>query len=245
MDRQSVLDIIDLPERLAISEADLETIFWLMYPRFRFLKTVKPNAVFLDIGASTGALAHWREWQSPRRMDIKMYGVDLVRGENAGLYEAWEVVDLDIRRPNFPGVMFDAFLASHLIEHISSLDSLLGYIHDVANPSARLYFEWPAPKTLTFPKCTELAARGLTIQTCNFFDDSTHRQTYELAAVQTQLARAGFRVIERGEINLGLVAEEMMARGRRLDNLLYRQMGFWAAVGWSNYIIAERIIANR
>lgn len=215
-----------------------------MYPRLRSLKTVKLNACFLDIGARTGAPGHWREWQNPRRTDIRMYGADLVRGEHAHLYEAREVVDLDHQRPDFPGVSFDAFLASHLIEHITSLDSLLSYMRDVARTAARLYFEWPSPKTLFFPKAEELATRGFAMQTYNLFDDGTHRQTYELAAVQTHLARAGFRVIERGEINLGVVAEERMARGRRLDNLLYRQMGFWAAIGWSNYIIAERAVVD-
>ncbi|HEV2508983.1 class I SAM-dependent methyltransferase [Bosea sp. (in: a-proteobacteria)] len=240
MDTDRIYRLIDRKPSLPIADEQLEHAFWLMYPRFRFLKTLAADARLLDIGASTGGLSFWREWMPPVRKDIRMYGVDLAVGQHSKNYEAWDVVNLDDGRPNFPGVRFNGYLASHLIEHLSNLDNLFSYIAETAADGARIYFEWPNPKTMAFPKAADLKEKGFTLQTCNFFDDGTHQHTYEVDLVREKLSRYGFTMVEGGEIDLGIIAEELMARGHKLDNMIWRQMGFWSALGWSNYIIARK-----
>lgn len=181
---------------------------------------------------------HWREWLPPSRRDIKFYGVDMFRGEFADKYEDWRVTNLDDGLPQF-NVPFDGFLASHLIEHIKSPGDLFTAMRRQAAPGARVYLEWPHPKTKNFPKVGELAAHGFSIQTLNFFDDCTHLATPERADVLTLLHDAGFEEVESGETSLGLLAEEVMIRGRRKNDMTWRQMGLWSATGWSNYVIAR------
>jgi hypothetical protein len=183
---------------------------------------------------------HWREWGQPSRSDIALYGIDLHRGELADKYAGWEIVNLDQSAPRFEGVSFDAYYATHLIEHLRNLDALLAYMRAAAAPGAQVFFEWPAPRSKQFPSSSVLRERGFDIQTYNFFDDATHVETYELDDVRARLERYGFVVTELGEIDIGLIAREYMARGREKDNLVWRQMGLWCSTAWCNYVFARR-----
>jgi hypothetical protein len=226
---------------LDVSDTDLEVLFWTMHPRFRFFKTVARDARLLDIGAANGGLYWWRIWSAPDRSDIEMYGADLIRGELADRYAAWDVVNLDERQPSFPGVKFNAFIATHVIEHLANLESLIDYVAAAAAPGATLYFEWPAPRTTRFMTADELRERGFDIQTFNFYDDSTHVVTYEHGDVAERLRRRGFAITEGGDIDLGVLAREHLVRGRTADNLVWRQFGLWCATGWCAYMIARKL----
>ena len=239
MDHDAIYRLITVPERLPGDDNSVHDAFWHSYPRFRFFKTLPFGARLLDIGAGSGGLTFWRDWLHPLRTDIRLFGIDFARGEHAARYEGWWAGDLDTSVPDFGEQRFDGFLASHLIEHLASLPALVRYLASVAAPGARLYFEWPAPHTQDLPTASALAEQGFAIQTFNFMDDGSHRQTYALDEAAAHLAAEGFTVSERGETRLGILAEELMARGRRLDDLTWRQMGLWAAVGWSNYLVAE------
>lgn len=231
--------LISLGERLDISDDELELLFWRFYPRYRFIKTLPLDAALLDIGAGSGGLHLWAGWGSPPRHDLRFYGVDLQRGQWADRYADWQVADLDQGLPEF-STHFDAFLASHLIEHVASPLALIAAMRRQAATGARMYLEWPHPRSAGFPSAAELAKRGFVVQTVNFHDDHTHLRPLERSDVTEALAAEGFRTVEEGEIALGVLAEELMARGRRRDDLTWRQMGLWSRTGWCNYVIAER-----
>lgn len=233
-----LLALIGRKSRLPEKDVPLWEAFWRLYPRFRFLKTLPLDAHLLDIGAGSGGLIQWRDWLSPMRPDLQFYGVDLSRGEFAGRYADWRVANLDEGLPQFQHP-FDGFLASHLIEHLASPAALFSAMRRQARPGARVYLEWPHPRTQHFPKATELAAHGFVMQTLNFFDDGTHIATPSRAEILSQLDAAGFEEVEGGDISLGLLAEEVLVRGRKRDDLTWRQMGLWAATGWSQYVIAR------
>lgn len=226
---------------LTIGDPELEALFWTMHPRYKFFKSLPLNAKMLDIGANDGGLHVWRDWGLPVRRDLEMYGIDLQRGQWADQYAGWEIVNLDESLPIFPGVRFDAFYATHLIEHIQDLDRLLAYIRGAAANNAQVFFEWPAPRTLTYPSANELRKQGFDIQTFNFFDDGTHLHTFSNAEVQKRLERNGFAVTEIGEIDMGLIAREYAVRGRLNGNPVWRQIGLWSATGWCNYVCARLV----
>lgn len=230
--------LLALPERLAMTDEALEESFWKFYPRFRFLKTLPMNAALLDIGAGSGGLSFWAEWGNPLRQDLTFYGVDLERGEHAGRYKDWRVANLDEGLPNF-GHPFQGFLASHLIEHVADPAALIAGMRAQSAPRARIYLEWPHPRTTGYPSSAAMRERGFDMQTFNFFDDGTHLRTPERREIEDVLGSQGFSVVESGEVWLGPIAEELMARGKRRDDMVWRQMGLWAATGWCNYIIAQ------
>jgi predicted O-methyltransferase YrrM/SAM-dependent methyltransferase len=235
--RDYVFDIARTPARAAVTGSDAMESLWRVHPRWRFLKELPPNATLLDIGAGSGGLAFWRS-EPPERCDIRFYGVDLQIGAHAGLYQGWEVVNLDVAKPSFPGVKFSGFLASHLIEHLADPEALIAYMASVAQPGARVYLEWPSPKTALFPTRDELfAATGCNVSTLNFFDDKTHKAVLEPEYVVSLLVRHGFRIVNGGEINLGDIALEAMAHGRERGADM--QTGLWYATGWATYLQAE------
>lgn len=223
---------------LKIGDEELELLFWRFHPRYRFVKTLPRRAALLDIGAGSGGLSFWSEWGLPDRRDIEFFGVDLGRGPHASRYQDWRVANLDEGLPDF-GRPFHGFLASHLIEHVADPAGLLAAIRAQGAPCARVYLEWPHPRSTGFPPAALLADCGFVMQTFNFFDDATHRRTPERREMEALLEGHGFDVVESGEINLGPVAEELMARGIRKDDMTWRQMGIWAATGWCNYVIGQ------
>lgn len=233
------LEIIKEDSHIHISDDKLETLFWEMHPRHAFFKTLPRGANLLDIGANDGALHYWKEWGNLHRPDLKLYGVDLNYGRLAHFYSGWDALNLDHRMPDFPGIKFDGFLATHLIEHLTNVDDLFAYMRQTAAPGARIYLEWPAPRTKRFPTASQLANAGFTIQTYNFFDDTTHIDTYSCEEVSGKLERNGFETQSSGYVDLGVVARELAIRGRIADNMSWRQMGIWCATGWCNYVLAK------
>jgi SAM-dependent methyltransferase len=236
--RDYVFRTVMTPRQTEATDSEASEALWRVHPRWRFLKQLQPNAKLLDIGAGSGALAFWRGG-TPERWDLEMYGVDLSVGAHANLYKGWEVVNLDREKPAFPGVKFNGFLASHLIEHLADPEALIRYMASVAADGARVYLEWPSPKTSLFPTRDELLqATGCKVSTLNFFDDITHKAVLEQDRVATMLLAHDFRILQGGEINLGEIALEAMARGR--DKGGDMQTGLWYATGWATYLLAER-----
>src|SRR5437868_2857235 len=82
---------------------------------------------------------HWRGWGKPARPDLNFYGVDLHEGEHRALYAGWETIDLDRQLPGFPGARLNAFLATHLIEHLAEPERLIRWIAERGEPGARIY----------------------------------------------------------------------------------------------------------
>jgi len=237
--------LLRTPARLPGTDDEILETFWPAHPRFRFFKNAPFNARLLDIGAGNGGMHFWRDWGRPDRRDIRLFGVDLARGEHADAYEQWEVANLDEGLPRFDGRPFDAFLASHLIEHVADPSALIRAIAARAAPGAWLFLEWPHPMTVDLPGAAELDRElDFRIQTFNFHDDSTHRQTPARDALEAMLAEHGFGVVESGETRLGMIAEELLARGRLRDDMTFRQMGLWSAIGWANYVIARYLPAH-
>ncbi len=239
--REQIVALLSVPERLPLTDAELGAQFWQHHPRFRFLKNAPCDARVLDVGAGAGTLARWKTWQEPDRSDLLLYGVDLAEGgDDADLYEDWEICNLDTERPRFSGMKFDAFFASHIIEHLASPTPLFAYMADAAARRAWVYLEWPSPETREFPTREELASLGFNVTTANFHDDRTHRQTYDVNEVRASLEGYGFAAVESGYIVMRDLGEELLARGRRLNRRDWRLLGLWAATGWCNCIVAVR-----
>ena len=221
--------------RLALSDDDLLEVFWQAHPRLRFFKSLPWGANVLDIGAGNGGLAHWKGWLKPDRADLNLYGADRNPGEFGELYLGWETVDLDREVPKFHEVIFNGVFASHLIEYLAAPESLVQWLGERVEMGARVYLEWTGPSTLDLPSRDQLGQHGIEVLTSNFSDDREHEQAPDLAQMEQWLADAGFSVIASGAIDLGILGEELFARGADRD---LRSMGYWSLTGSSLYMVA-------
>jgi SAM-dependent methyltransferase len=224
-----------------LSRDELEQAYWGFHPRFRFFKTVPRNARLLDLGANSGGLAQWRGWGLPDRPDISMYGVDLASGEFSHLYAEWESLNLDDAMPSFPGVIFDSFLCSHLIEHIERPEELIGWMAKKSVPGARLYLEWPNVTSLDLPNRSELVEGGWPVMISNFHDDDTHIRLKSIEEISELVSASGFAIVESGVIDAGDLTDQLIDMGHSLDDAGMTLAGFWSLTHWATYLIAERV----
>ena len=226
--------------RLDVSEPELLEQFWQAHPRFQFFKALPWGSNLLDIGAGNGGLAHWKGWGKLPRPDLNLYGIDLERGEFCDRYAGWEAINLDEELPQFSGVTLNAFYASHLIEHLASPERLVEWIGGRAEAGAKVYIEWPDPKSVDLPTREQLREFDIEVVLSNFMDDGTHRKSPDLATLSGWLREAGFAVISSGTIDLAILGEELFARAIDADT---RTMGYWSMTGFSLYAVAIKSTA--
>jgi Methyltransferase domain len=240
--KEFVYWISTAPTHLTLSPHEFNNLLWSKLPRYQFMRLLPHAGTLLDIGAGSGGLVALRGGPQPRP-DLRMFGVDLRSPTESpwiAQYEGWEVVNLDQDKPKFPGIRFDGFYASHLIEHLASLNDLVAWIASAAAPRAYVYFEWPSPKSVMFPTKEEFFAKtGMPgVDTINFFDDPTHKHALEPKLVCDTLEKFGFRIDQAGDVDLGLVGLEAIARGR--DSKGDMQSGIWFSTGWATYVVAQK-----
>jgi hypothetical protein len=223
--------------RLATSDQDLVELFWLAHPRLHFFKSLPWGCNVLDIGAGNGGLAHWKGWLRPERPDLTLYGVDRSAGEYQELYAGWEATNLDREMPKFPGIKFNAFFASHLLEYLGAPELLIEWLGTRAEPGDRVYLEWMSPVSLNLPTREQLQKNDIEVVTSSFIDDWEHKQAPDLARLSGWLTEAGFELIAGGAVDLGLLGDELFARGADRDS---RSMGYWSMSRSSLYAIAVK-----
>jgi SAM-dependent methyltransferase len=228
------------PETLAsASRAQLIEWYWMGHPRFQFFKGLGEGAHLLDIGAGSGGLPYWRQFLGPDRSDLKLSGIDLAEPGTREMYEKFHVGNLDEGIP-FGDGSFDAGFASHVLEHVSSPAHLLSEIARCVRVGGLVYIEMPTPASKDLPRADEFRAAGWPMMISNFFDDSTHRDTFELAQLENMAASANLRCRHRGIIRAPYLEDALIAQGCKWNDAELLLYGYWSSTLWAQYSIFER-----
>jgi hypothetical protein len=170
-----------------------------------------------------------------------MYGVDLASGEFSHLYAGWESVNLGDAMPSFPGVIFDSFLCSHLIEHIERPEELIGSMANKSIPGARLYLEWPNVTSLSLPSRSELMQGGWPVMISNLHDDDIHIRLKSLEEISELVTSSGFEIVEGGIIDASDLTDQLIDMGHSLDDAWMTLASLWSLTHWATYLIAARV----
>jgi SAM-dependent methyltransferase len=221
--------------QLDITDDELLELFWAAHPRFQFFSSLNWGTNLIDLGAGNGGLGHWKNWVTPARRDLNLYGVDRTIGEHRALYADWEAIDLDREMPGFSGVRLTGFIASHLIEQLATPERLIEWIGARAEPGTRVYLEWPSPTAIALPSRDELRRHDFDVLISNFRDDPDNRNCPDLATMRGWLNDAGLTTVASGAVDLGLLGEELFARAA--DR---RSMGYWSMMQFSLYAVAVK-----
>src|SRR5271166_502933 len=213
-----------LRPRLSCSDGELLEIYWRFHPRFQFVKTAPAHAAMLDIGAGSGGLAQWTTWLQPIRDEIVFYGIDQQPGEHTHLYRGWESLDLDSAQPVFPGVTFDAFVLSHVIEHLRDPARMITWIASRIGPGGRVYIEWPGENAARQPGREEFLSLSLAIFVAA--EDTVQRYQPRMPLVVSAAEPQGNRTSEQCEKpgEVGFIpsgAHELGAQGSFCGVLLH------------------------
>jgi SAM-dependent methyltransferase len=156
-------------------------------------------------------------------------------GADGAAYDRYHQVDLNHSDLAFlDDGSFDLVVASHTIEHLEDGLSVVRQLCRKVRPGGRLYLEWPAIKSLSFP----IRGHGL-----NFWDDPTHTRTYPLTDVLNVVERAGLTV-ERAEPRRQLARMVLAPLLIVLHSLRSRRLvlfDLWDVTGFALVLWARRV----
>ncbi len=202
--------------------------------RNRFLAQLPRKARVLDVGCGN---------DSPRsfkaiRPDLYYVGLDVGDCRQPidprSVADEYVIVEPDDFRDaiNRFGQRFDAAVSAHNLEHCDDPEGVVEAMAGALVPGGKLFFAFPSLASKTFPKRAGCL---------NFYDDPTHNDVPDFAAVCRQLIARGLEIEYRAEryrppakFALGLGVEPISALKRRV------MPGTWALYGFESIIWARK-----
>jgi len=236
------VEITDAETILSESRDELLNMYWIYHPRFRFFKCLPSDSTILDVGAGSGGLQFWREWNLPVRKDLKMYAIDLNKGEFFARYVDYQICNLDKEPIKYPDNFFDIVFASHVLEHIHDESAFLKEVCRVLKYGGKLYIEIPMPSTMSFPKRELFINQGINVSTTNFYDDATHIKTYSPDELKELLQRVDCKVCEYGIIENKFIDDMLFTYGMKKNDQELITYSIWSKLRWAHYIIGEKVL---
>ncbi len=216
-------------------EAYLRTLVHLLRKKgkFFFLKSIKKNALLLDVGCGNSSPAICKLL----RPDIYYVGIDI--GDYNQHKNPNDVADKYVLTTpdmfsntiaNFQN-KFDAVISSHNLEHCDAPNPVLKAMLRALKLGGRFYLSFPCEASIAFPK-----RRGL-----NFFDDDTHKNILHLNDLLEIIKSEGFTIdfaVERNRPVLltfiGLLLEPLSITFRKI------MIGTWELYGFESIIWATK-----
>lgn len=212
----------------------LKRQFGLIPPKFRrFARELRGHRFrLLDVGCGNHSVRQAKLWFP----ECEYYGVD--QGvynndeEDFAMMESFFQLDLEHDELDaIPDEFFDVIVMNHVIEHLWQGDRVLPRVVRKLRPGGRLYVEFPAERSLSFPRM-----RG----TLNFCDDLTHVRVYDIKEVANILLENGLRITRAGvrrDWRRMLLFPALLVRGV----LRGAPAGaFWDIMGFAEFVYAYR-----
>ncbi len=215
--------------------------YWSHHPRFRFLKSIRPEGNVADIGAGGGGLVSWKNWLTPLRDDLQIYAVDLQKSDLFEKYAGYQICNLDDEPLKFDASFFDAAVLSHILEHITEPKNLLRELRRVMRPGGEMYIEVPTLESMDFPSRREFLNGGIPVSTVNFFDDSTHRRTFSQNELRTLAESTGYRMLDSGTIRNRFAEDTLMIQGASHNDEELCTYGIWSRLGFAHFVVVEAV----
>lgn len=229
-----------MPSDHTLTRDEVDSWLHLSSPRVRFLKTLPYGASVLDLGAGDGSLALFKNWLTPHRPDIRIYGVSLADGPHKALYDGWENKNFEVDEP-FRGQHFDAVFCSHFVEHIEGgPDRLMPWIANRLTPQGRVYIETPSHFSKNGPRRAQLRAQGHLVSTTNFYDDLTHKDTVDLQTLRSSFEKAGLFIDESGYWRNPFLEPLLLDLSRSNGVEFYATAAVWMATRFAQYVIGVK-----
>lgn len=208
-----------------------------MHPRFFF--KLPENSKFLNVGAGSRRLVRWRTWFKSKREDIKIYAVDIKKGDLFDFHKGYRLMDIEKHYSDYLTHFFDATILSHVIEHIKDPQILLIGLKNVIKPCGLIYLERPSLFSTT--------ARSKNIYGClcsisNLYDDSTHVSLYNLEQIKSILSNYNFVFIADWLIINKFMENRLYNVGLTLKGQEVFTYAVWLKHKFAEYAVFQKIL---
>lgn len=191
----------------------------------------------LDVGCGNHSASRTKKYYP----NCVYYGLDRDKNYNNNVvdFEAMKnfyKIDLSCDLNKFktiPGNFFDCIILSHVIEHLVNGKDVLLYLLPKLKRGGVIYIEFPSQKSLYLP-----SMKG----TLNFYDDLTHKKTYQIKEIENLLINKNFSIIESGtrRSKKRIFFLPMYLLGSLINLGYISGHIFWDILGFANYIIAQK-----
>lgn len=229
---------------VTLSRDQLIEAYWASHPRYIFFKSVPENCRFLEIGASNGGLSFWKDWRIPLRNDIKMFGLDLTRGEFADRYERFDIANLNTDKLDFEDNSIDAIYSTHVFEHLENLAHVTSELGRVLTEGGIMYIETPNQNSVATLSRETFMRYGFKASTMNFYDDKTHIHPYNYTQLSNLFLNGQFdtkfELVASGTISNSFLAEQLISYGFANKDQEITTYGLWLLAEWSDYIVLRK-----
>jgi SAM-dependent methyltransferase len=227
---------------LNFEREELVRLHWQYHPRFRFLKsaTTRGGSV-LDIGGGTGGIVWWKEYLAPMRDDLKIFAIDLKKGQYFDQLNGYHLVNLDKEEIPYENGSFDFIMMSHLIEHVQDWKQLLIKCNKVLRPNGVIYIETPSIHSTNLPSQSVFLGKGYDCSTINFYDDITHTTIVDLNQVDNFAESIGMLSIEKGFCRNRYLEDELISFGYHNRDQEVTTYGLWSKLLFASYIALQKI----
>lgn len=225
-------------KHISFSRDELLLLYWQNHPRYRFVKTCK-DGNFLDVGCGSGGLQFWRSYGQPVRKNIRMYGIDINKGEYVDLYESF--TQFDLNKPNLPYEInfFDNIYSAHVFEHLEKPSELARKLENVLKPGGKIYIETPNHFSTEAPTVQSFQEAGIyySTTTTNFYDDKTHRQPYSAEEIIKFFDAEKFLIMEQGTVWNDYLLDIMLSYAYKNKDTEIWTYAVWLYYQWCDYVV--------
>jgi SAM-dependent methyltransferase len=209
--------------------------------KYDLFQRLPSNGRLLDVGCL--GFAQVAAAQEAGRLDLLHYGVDYAAAGEQKLPEGFTFAEVDLGTHGLPfqDNLFDAIVASHVMEHVPDPIGLVTECIRVCKPGGVVYLECPSERSLFLPG---VSFKHEMFCSFSFYDDPTHtsrpwspQSLYRLAHYLGCTSRAaGYVTSWKHRLAFPLLLPYFLLTRDvvRLEQLL------WLAIGWSAYAVIEK-----
>ena len=212
----------------------------------KLLQRLPTSARLLDVGCL--GFAQMEAARKAGRTDLLHFGVDHAAAESEAIPAGFIFAEADLRTQGLPyeADIFEAVIASHVMEHLPDPVELVAECIRVCKPGGSVYLECPSERTLLLPG---VPFRHEMFCSFSFYDDPTHTSRPWTPQSLYRLARyfgcepreAGYVTSLKHRLAFPLLLPYFLLTRDvvRLEQLL------WLSVGWSAFVLIEKPLSLR
>jgi SAM-dependent methyltransferase len=128
---------------------------------------------------------------------------------------------------------YDYIICAHVIEHLDNGKEVVDILGRKVKSGGLIYFEYPSERSKKLP-----SKKG----SLNFYDDKSHKNTYDINELKEILIENNFEIIRSGNKRdiIRIIFFPYIALKSLLTNGYIGGYAFWDLLGFADYILAKR-----